>query len=61
MVAPDDDGGVGVYNSVKDAKQFYDLNLYIRLFFWWVGICTIISGVVVLSNIMIIIVKEITK
>jgi len=61
VVAPDDDGGVGVYNSVKDAKQFYDLNLYIRLFFWWVGICTIIAGVVGVSNIMLIIVKERTK
>jgi putative ABC transport system permease protein len=61
VVAPDDDGGVGVYNSVEDAKQFYDLNLYIRLFFWWVGICTIIAGVVGVSNIMLIIVKERTK
>ncbi|MNE08227.1 Macrolide export ATP-binding/permease protein MacB [compost metagenome] len=61
VVAPEDDGGVGVYNSVKDAKQFYDLNLYIRLFFWWVGICTIIAGVVGVSNIMLIIVKERTK
>jgi putative ABC transport system permease protein len=61
MVAPEDDGGVGVYNSVEDAKQFYDLNLYIRLFFWWVGICTIIAGVVGVSNIMLIIVKERTK
>ena len=61
VVAPEDDGGVGVYNSVKDAKQFYDLNLYIRIFFWWVGICTIIAGVVGVSNIMLIIVKERTK
>lgn len=61
MVAPDDDGGLNAYNSVKDAKQFYDLNLYIRLFFWWVGICTIIAGVVGVSNIMLIIVKERTK
>ncbi|CAA9197157.1 ABC transporter permease [Flavobacterium collinsii] len=61
VIAPNDDSGVGVYNSVKDAKQFYDLNLYIRLFFWWVGICTIIAGVVGVSNIMLIIVKERTK
>lgn len=60
-VAPDDFGAIGVHNSVKDAKQFYDLNLYIRLFFWWVGICTIIAGVVGVSNIMLIIVKERTK
>ncbi|KFF19828.1 ABC transporter permease [Flavobacterium hydatis] len=61
VVAPNDDGGVGVYNSVENAKKFYDLNLYIRLFFWWVGICTIIAGVVGVSNIMLIIVKERTK
>jgi putative ABC transport system permease protein len=61
VVAPDDDSAITVFNSVKNAKQFYDLNLYIRLFFWWVGICTIIAGVVGVSNIMLIIVKERTK
>lgn len=60
-IAPDDEGAIGVGNTVEDAKQFYDLNLYIRLFFWWVGICTIIAGVVGVSNIMLIIVKERTK
>jgi putative ABC transport system permease protein len=60
-VAPDDESGIDVNNSVEDAKKFYDLNLYIRLFFWWVGICTIIAGVVGVSNIMMIIVKERTK
>ncbi|WP_264532249.1 ABC transporter permease [Flavobacterium sp. N502540] len=61
VIAPEDNSGIGVYNSVEEAKQFYDLNLYIRLFFWWVGICTIIAGVVGVSNIMLIIVKERTK
>lgn len=60
-VAPDDESAISVHNSVVEAKQFYDLNLYIRLFFWWVGICTIIAGVVGVSNIMLIIVKERTK
>ena len=60
-VAPDDYGAIWINNSIKNAKQFYDLNLYIRLFFWWVGICTIIAGVVGVSNIMLIIVKERTK
>lgn len=60
IVAPDD-AAIGINNSIKNAKQFYDLNLYIRLFFWWVGICTIIAGVVGVSNIMLIIVKERTK
>jgi putative ABC transport system permease protein len=61
VVAPNDDSAIGVYNSVEEAKQFYDLNLFIRLFFWWVGICTIIAGVVGVSNIMLIVVKERTK
>jgi putative ABC transport system permease protein len=60
-IAPDDDSAIGINNSIEEAKQFYDLNLYIRLFFWWVGICTIIAGVVGVSNIMLIIVKERTK
>ena len=60
-VDPEDNSAIGVDNSVVEAKKFYDLNLYIRLFFWWVGICTIIAGVVGVSNIMMIIVKERTK
>jgi putative ABC transport system permease protein len=61
VVAPDDNGAIQVHSSVEEAKKFYDLNLYIRLFFWWVGICTIVAGVVGVSNIMLIIVKERTK
>ncbi|MCL6461958.1 MAG: ABC transporter permease [Flavobacterium micromati] len=60
-IAPDDESAIGINDSIKNTKQFYDLNLYIRLFFWWVGICTIIAGVVGVSNIMLIIVKERTK
>ncbi|OOG74664.1 ABC transporter permease [Flavobacterium sp. A45] len=60
-VAPDDESAIGIFNTTVEAKKFYDLNLYIRLFFWWVGICTIIAGVVGVSNIMMIIVKERTK
>jgi len=60
-IAPDDTSAIGISNSIENVKQFYDLNLYIRLFFWWVGICTIIAGVVGVSNIMLIIVKERTK
>lgn len=60
-IAPEDKSAIGINNSIVEAKKFYDLNLYIRLFFWWVGICTIIAGVVGVSNIMMIIVKERTK
>jgi putative ABC transport system permease protein len=60
-ISPDDTSAIGINSTVENVKQFYDLNLYIRLFFWWVGICTIIAGVVGVSNIMLIIVKERTK
>ena len=60
-VAPDDEGAIFVNNSMKEAKNAFMINLYIRLFFWWVGICTIVAGVIGVSNIMLIIVKERTK
>lgn len=60
-IDPNDTSGIGINSTIENVKKFYDLNLYIRLFFWWVGICTIIAGVVGVSNIMLIIVKERTK
>ena len=52
---------VNINNSLENAKRFYDLTNMIRWFFWGVGICTIIAGIVGVSNIMLIIVKERTK
>lgn len=60
-VAPEDERAITVRNSLEDTKRFYDLMDMIRLFFWGVGICTIIAGVVGVSNIMLIIVKERTR
>ena len=60
-VAPDDDRAVQVNNTLENAKRFYTLMDMIKYFFWGVGICTIIAGVVGVSNIMLIIVKERTK
>src|SRR5690606_20499923 len=60
-IAPNDLRAVQVHNSLENAKRFYDLNKMISWFFWGVGICTIIAGVVGVSNIMLIIVKERTK
>lgn len=60
-IAPTDQRAVVVNNSLEQAKKFYDLGNMIDWFFWGVGICTIIAGVVGVSNIMLIIVKERTK
>ena len=61
QVAPDDNSAIGVNSSLENAKRFYTLTDNIAIFFWFVGICTIIAGVVGVSNIMLIIVKERTK
>lgn len=60
-VAPEDMSAIRVFNTLDEAKRIYDLLNYIDLFFWFVGICTIIAGVVGVGNIMIIVVKERTK
>lgn len=60
-VAPDDMSAINVYNSMEDAKRFFTLTSNIAFFFWFVGICTIIAGVVGVSNIMLIIVKDRTR
>ncbi len=61
LIAPSDELAIGVQNSLQSAKRFYELLDMIKAFFWWVGVCTIIAGVVGVSNIMLIIVKERTK
>jgi putative ABC transport system permease protein len=60
-VAPDDPSAINIYNSLEEARRFYGLTGNIRFFFWFVGICTIIAGVVGVSNIMLIVVKERTR
>lgn len=60
-VAPDDTGAMEVWSAMEEAKRYYGLTNNIKLFFWFVGICTIIAGVVGVSNIMMIVVKERTR
>ncbi|HLW41070.1 MAG TPA: ABC transporter permease [Flavobacterium sp.] len=60
-IAPDDQGALHVNNSLEQAKNIYIITGGVQAFFWFVGICTIIAGVVGVGNIMLIIVKERTK
>ncbi len=60
-VAPDDTSAVRVFNTLEEAKKIYGLIGMIQSVFWFIGILTIIAGVVGVGNIMLIIVKERTK
>lgn len=60
-VSPEDQRAIHIWNPIEEAKRFYALTGNIKFFFWIVGICTIIAGVVGVSNIMLIVVKERTR
>lgn len=58
---PTDERAMFLWNSVEEFQKFKSLFASIRLFIWIIGIGTIIAGVVGVSNIMMIVVKERTK
>jgi putative ABC transport system permease protein len=57
----DDDMALGVENSETEYLKLMGLFSGIRIFVWIVGIGTLIAGIVGVSNIMLIIVKERTR
>ncbi len=58
---PADQRAVFVWNNLEQFKRFLNLFASIRLFIWIIGIGTIVAGVVGVSNIMMIVVKERTN
>lgn len=58
---PEDQRAVFVWNNLEEYKKLMSLFASIRLFIWIIGIGTIIAGVVGVSNIMMIVVKERTQ
>lgn len=60
-VAPDDNRAVGFFNLDKEYKQMTGLFAGIRGLIWIVGTGTLLAGVIGISNIMLVIVKERTK
>ncbi len=58
---PTDTRAIFIFNSIENYQQFMDLFASIRIFIWFIGIGTIIAGIVGVSNIMMIVVKERTK
>jgi putative ABC transport system permease protein len=61
VVAPDDRVAIRVSDSLEQAKPYFDLIDTIKAVFWFIGLGTIIAGVVGVGNIMLIVVKERTK
>ena len=60
-ISPDDKQALYVNNRIERFQQFSLIFTGIKFFIWFVGIGSIISGVVGVSNIMIITVKDRTK
>lgn len=58
---PTDERAVWVNNNVENAAMFSGIFGGITAFLWVIGIGTIIAGIVGVSNIMLIVVKERTK
>jgi putative ABC transport system permease protein len=58
---PNDDRAMYISNVLEEYKRTATVINAIGIFIWFIGIMTIIAGIVGVSNIMIIVVKERTK
>jgi len=60
-IAPDDQKAIGHWNMAIEFKKMSGLFFGIELLVWIVGSGTLLAGVIGISNIMLIVVKERTK
>jgi len=60
-VNPGDNRAIGSYNAEKEFSRLQNLFVGIRWMVWFVGAATLASGVVGVSNILLIVVKERTS
>ncbi len=60
-VHPEDLAAFGYFNSHKEFLKVQGLSKGMRVFIWFVSLCTLLAGVIGVSNIMIIVVNERTK
>lgn len=60
-IDPEDPRGIGGFNLADEFSRVSNLFAGIRAFLWFVGIGTLLAGIIGVSNIMLIIVKERTR
>jgi len=60
-VSPQDPRAIGSWNNAREFDSLKGLFAGVNVFIWIVGIGTIVAGIVGVSNIMLIIVKERTR
>lgn len=60
-IHPDDENALGSYNAAKAFNKVQTLFTGVRFFVWFVSMATLFAGVLGVSNIMLISVKERTK
>jgi putative ABC transport system permease protein len=58
---PEDNRAIHISNSIERLSRMMTLFESIRLFVWVIGVMTIVAGIVGVSNIMTIVVKERTR
>lgn len=58
---PADSRALFIWNNVEEFQKFRSLFNGIQMFLWGVGLVTIVAGIVGVSNIMLIVVKERTR
>jgi putative ABC transport system permease protein len=61
IVHPDDLNSIGMWNAAAEFEQTMKIFSSIDVFILFIGICTLIAGLVGVSNIMVITVKERTR
>jgi len=60
-VHPDDMRAIGSFNAEKDFQKSLRIFIGVRYLSWFVGVFTLLAGIIGISNIMLIIIKERTK
>jgi putative ABC transport system permease protein len=61
QVSPEDDNAIWYWNRFEDYLQMTNISSFINIAVWIIGIFTLLSGIVGVSNIMLITVRERTR